>query len=455
MKRTLLSLSLFLSVSLNAEAADLLSVYHDSVNNSPLLSNYLNTILAARQDVPINMGVVLPQVAATANASVNNFHASGVSANYTNTNYGLTATQQLFNYTDFANVAVANYTTKSAEATYVSQKQQFILNVAEAYFNVLTAQYDVQVAQTQYDFLKKTLDQTQAKFSVGLVTYTDVAQARANLDSANATLIQAQNALAISNENLRTYTGKEETNLAIIADPKTLPIDPPSPNDVNYWVKLSEAKNPLLLAQQATQSAALATVHANFGNQLPTLFVQASYQKNYYNNNVPAIVSSTTRTLQKTIELGLTWNIFSSGELMSQTLQAADEYVSQQNTSTNLYRQTASQTTQDFLSVLASIAQIQAYRQSEIAAEASLREFTAKYKVGTATIVDVLNEVQTLSQARFNLAQAMNQYIDSVLSLKTDVGQLSEQDLVRFNQYLQVPSSNQSTPQDTDLYSTG
>jgi outer membrane protein len=441
MKLKSLTYTIFLLslLNVNAHAADLLSVYKDASTGSPQLSTYLNTALATSEGLTENIGTLLPQVTATANISANNFNGYGTNTNYTNANYGVSITQQVFNYSDFANVATAKFQKNSAMATYKSQQQQFILSVAEAYFNVLTAQYNLGLANAQYDFLKKTLDQTQAKFATGIGTYTDVAQARANANTAYATMIENQNNLAIANENLRTFTGKEETNLAGITNDGSFPIIAPEPANLNYWVTLAEAQNPLLLAQVQTENAALATVHANVGNQLPNVFIQANYEKNYYNNGAPTVITQGYNPYeQESIELGVSWTIFAGGELMSRTLQAADQYVSQENTSTNLYRQTDNQTTQDYLSVLASIAQIKAYQQSQVSALASLQEFDAKYKVGTATIVDVLNATQTLYQARFNLAQAMNEYIDNFLSLKADVGTLSEQDLANINQYLKI-----------------
>lgn len=431
---------LLLSMSPFSQAADLLSVYHDAVNNSPILESDLYANMATGEGVPINVGNILPSLTVSANAGYNQIRATGVnSVSYTNSAYTFTATQILFNYNDFANISVAHYNKAAGNATYESQQQQFIQNVAAAYFNVLTAQYDVRLAEAQYKFLKTTLQQTEAKFSVGLGTYTDVAQAKANYDSAYATLIQNQNNLAIINENLRTFTGKIETNLAMVT--KGFPTPSPNPQNVNDWVKIAEQKNPLLVAQRDTENAALANTNAVVGNQLPSVFLQASYNQNFYSSATPSIISSTNHNLDKIAEIGLTWTIFSGGEQMASTLQAADQYVAQENTSTNLYRQTVSQTTQDYLSVMADIAQIKAYQQSVISAESSLKEFDAKYKVGSATIVDVLNEVQTLYQARFNLAQAMNNYVNSDMNLKLDIGALSVTDLQNMNKYLKVPAT--------------
>ena len=123
---------------------------------------------------------------------------------------------------------------------------------------------------------------------------------------------------------------------------------------------------------------------------------------------------------------------------MASSLQAANQYASSQNTELNLFRETTTQARQDFLSVLANISQVAAYKQSVLAAESSLRDYNAKYKVGTATIVDVLNATQTLYQAKSNLANAEYEYITSLLQLKYDAGILNQQDLVSLNKYLQV-----------------
>ena len=418
-------------------AADLLSSYHDAISYSPQLQADLNTSLATAANVPINVGALLPSLSLSANAGVNNIQEVGANGTYNSANYEVTLTQLLFNYNSFANVSVAHYNKLSASATYTSQEQQFILSVATAYFNVLNAEYDVNLAQAQYDFLQKTLVQTKEKFTVGLGTYIDVAEAKAQADEAYATLVQNKNNLVIANENLRVLTGKLETNLATVTE--TFPIAYPAPNNLAYWVTLAQVQNPALLAQKYTESGALASINAAVGNELPNVFLEATYSKNFYNNQ-PSAVSANNQTANATIALGLTWTLFSGGELMSESLQAADQYVSQENTSLNLYRQTKSQTTQDYLSVLASIAQVKAYQQSQIAATSSLKDFDVKYKVGAATIIDILNATTQVYQARFDLAEAMNQYIDNLLTLKLDAGTLSEQDLVALNAHLvEVP----------------
>lgn len=437
MKKRILFFCLF-SLTASLEANDLVGVYNDAAQSSPILKSDWATYEAAHANVPIAVSALLPQVALTGSAEAINTDQPGIVSNttYPTALYSVSVTQPLFNYNQFAGVAQAKESSNAAEATYQSQLQSFVLTLAEDYFNVLEAQDNVSFAQAQLLSLTTTLHQTREKFEAGVATYTDVAQAKANADSAQAQLVQNQEALVNANETLWTLTGKKEDNLAKVKS--DFPYTPPVPDDETTWVHQSLTQNAALLAQQATTSAALASVHQAVGNQLPNVSLVASYGEQFYRESVPLGISASGQISAASIELALTWTVFSGGELMASTLQAANQYASSEDTTENLYRTTQSDAQQDFLSVIANMSQVSAYKQSVIAAQSTLNDYNAKYKVGTATIVDVLNATQTLYQDQSSLAQAEYAYIDSLLQLKFDAGTLNPKDLDYFNQYLQV-----------------
>lgn len=432
-------LASFLSLVHIAFANDLLGVYQDALQNSPLPKEYLASYNKIKEGTPIAVGALLPQVAITANGVYTQTNTANGNYTYPSAGYSLTLTQPLFNYSNYAAVSNAVDNSHSAAATYQSNMQNFMFTVAEDYFNVLLAEDNVNFAQSQINSLKAILDQTKAKFSVGLATYTDVLQAKANYDSAVSTLLSNQNALNNANQALIALTNKPESNLAALKG--NFPFAPPDPDDVDFWVSHSIQNNQALIAQRYTTKAALANVNEIAGAQLPTISLEASYGQDFYREsviNAPPPVSLPPHKLNASVELALNWTIFSGGEQMASSLQAADQYASLQNTELGLYRQTVTQTRQDFLSVLANIAQVQAYILSVQAAQSSLNDDIAKYKVGTSTIVKVLNDTQTLYEAKSNLANAAYQYISSLLQLKLDAGTLNQQDLLSLNQYLQV-----------------
>jgi outer membrane protein len=249
-------------------------------------------------------------------------------------------------------------------------------------------------------------------------------------------LVQNQNILADNNQALRELTGKLETNLAVVKP--DFPFVPPVPNNMQTWVDNALQNNPTLISQHRTTQAALANVNVNVGNQLPTVSFVASYGQTFYRDDVSPFVSPGPYADTTTLALDLSWTLFNGGELISSSLQAANQYAASQNTEMNLYRQTKSNVTNDFLSVVSAQSQVKANQQAVRSAQVTLDSYNEKYKVGTATIVDVLNATQTLYQDKSALAAAEYQYIDAWLQLKYDAGTLSEQDLLALNQYLQV-----------------
>lgn len=432
MRRIVFS-SLFFLVNA-ATANDLLGVYHDAYQSSPLPKEYLATFNSTAEGTPIAAGALLPQVAVTGNGTYTETNTAV--GNYPSAAYALSVTQPLFNYTDYATLAGATDNSSSAAATYQSNMQNFVLTVGTDYFNVLLAEDNVDFAKSEIESLGAVLKQTKEQFSVGLATYTDVLQAKANYDSAISTLVVNENTLNNANQTLITLTGKPEPDLAALK--LDFPFISPDPNNADFWISHAIENNQSLISQRYTTKAALANVNETVGNQLPAVSLVASYGQNFYRDNISSVVAPGPRTLSASVALQLTWTVFSGGEQMATSLQAADQYASSQNVELNLYRNTVTQTKQDYLSVLANVSQVQAYELSVIAAQSTLNDYMAKYKVGTATIVDVLNATQTLYQAKSNLATAAYQYIDSLLQLKLDAGTIGPQDLAYLNQYLQV-----------------
>ncbi len=434
--RSLVLSALFL-ISSGAEAADLVGVYQDATQNSPLLQNYAATRAASGEGRMIALAALLPQVTVSGNGSETHLNQPGLNTTYPSMGYNISLTQPLFNYTNYASLAGAANTSAAAGETYQANLQNFTLTLSTDYFNIILAEENVAFAEAEVNSLKETLNQTQKQFNVGLVPYTNVLQSKANYTSALATLIANQNTLANANQTLRTLTGKLETNLAVLKE--DFPFVPPVPNDINAWVETALQNNPTLIAQHYTTKALLATVNETVGNQLPSVDLVVNYGQSFYRENVAPEVSSDSQFLGWSVALQFNWTVFAGGEQMASSLQAANQYASSQNTELNLYRQTVMQTKQDFLSVRSNIAQVKANQAAVVAAESSLKNYNAEYKVGTATIVDVLNANQTLYQAKSSLATAVNDYLDSFLQLKYDAGNLNPQDLARINQYLQVP----------------
>ena len=431
-----------LCVGVPAHAADLLQVYDQALHSAPSLKSERATGQAGEEALPISFGSLLPQLSVSANAVGAAVRSNPANSNYTATGFSATLTQTIFDANQFANVGAGAHNAGAAKDTFKYQEQQFVLEVAKRYFAVLEAEDNVTFSQAKADFLLRTLDQTREKLNVGLATQTDYLQALSNYDQAVSEVIADRNTLTNSRESLRELTGQITSQLASLKN--GFPFEPPKPTNIDYWVKQALQHNEQLLAARQTADGNLYSAYAAVGNQLPKISLNATYADTDYSANVPSVVSANERSKDLTVGLGLTWNIFSGGAQFATSVQAAHTYAASDATAENTYRDVERQTRSDYRGVLAQIAQVRALQQSVTSARASVLQFEAQYRVGTSTIVGVLNQLQRLFQFKQQLAQAEYQYILSVLSLKLDAGMLSRQELKTLNNWLQVQSQPSS-----------
>ena len=91
---------------------------------------------------------------------------------------------------------------------------------------------------------------------------------------------------------------------------------------------------------------------------------------------------------------------------------------------------------QAFLGVTSGTAQVRALEAALVSTESQLSSTRLGQEVGVRTQVDVLNAQQLLFSARRDLAQSKYNYILSLLRLEAAIGELTEDDLVAVNQWL-------------------
>ena len=450
MKKYVISLMLTCSAT-PVWAADLIDVYQQAAQSDPVYQAAVSTRLSHREALPQSIAGLLPNLSGTANTTGNRVGTSNAktlrslegTSNYNSKGYTLTLTQPLLNFANWAQVSQANYTAKQADASLAAAAQDLIIRVAQAYFNVLYAQDNLQYVQAEKTAYAKQLDQIKARYSVGLDAITSVYNAQASYDSTVAQEIAAQNTLHDNQETLRQLTGQTYPSLANLKI--ELPLLTPQPNDVEQWVNTATQHNSQLIASTYSMEAARQNIKANFGNHLPTLNAVSSYGRTS-NNGLQSINQDT-----RTIGLQLSVPIFSGGLTSSRVRQAQDDFQTASANRENQYRQTMVTTRQKFNDVLAGISKIEADRQATLSAQSSLDSTQESFKVGTRTIVDVLNAEQALYQTKSNYSQDEYTYLLNTLLLKQASGTLRPSDLAEINNWLHGVDKRNQTLVSTQL----
>jgi outer membrane protein len=444
-KRAVLAGLLAASVSTVAMATDLMDVYNDALKSDPTYLGAKTTYLSALQDIKVGYAVLLPQVSATGGTYGSGFLSHTKNSGSVPTEgtvdqqgygFALNISQAIFNYSAFMALSQAKLSVKQAASVFFAAEQDLMVRVADAYFAILEDQDVVRYAASNVLANKQTLDQATQQYKVGLKTQTDVYAAKAAYSSAVAEQIAAQTTLQNDEENLQAITGGHTyTNLSKLSD--RFPLAKPSPAQMSPWVKVAADHNWALRAAHYAAQASKKGIDVQFGAHLPTLDLNASYSDNYSRGY------SDTDELKgnshiNTAVVGLTLNvpIFSGGYVNTLTKQAEFDYQTAVNNMELQYRTVINNTSQAYLGVISGISQINADQSSVRSNESALKGLQAGYRVGTQTLVDVLNQQKLLLQAQQSYTTDRYKYVSDLISLKSSAGILSASDLVAINDWL-------------------
>ncbi len=416
---------------------NLVKIYQQALDNSPQYKADQYTMRSSTMQQGIALGKLLPNLGLNAGANMSRVDQTAQSGSYRNYTTGITLTQSLFNYSTYQAYQAAKQSAYGAEETYSAQKQQFTLDVATAYFNVLNAKEQVVFLEAKLKAVESALQQSKLKLKVGMSTDVDVKIAEANYYSVLASLKAAENDLQSAYYALYRYTGVENKNLADLQD--KVNFTNPKPNNIDEWITKAQASNPNLKSQIYTQNAAEKTWLAAVGSFLPNVSLTANYS---VNDNAGSAFAADAAGLplgnysNGYIGLTFTWNILNGGSDYAARKQAAFNYQAAEFTTLNQQRTIKQNVETDFYNVVSDVKQIEALRQSVIAGEAAYEQYQARYKVGSSTITEVLDQLQKLYESMSLLATAKYKYITDVLQLKLDAGTLSEKDIQLFNSWL-------------------
>ena len=439
--RRLIVGALSFSVPAMAGANGLLDAYHLAQQQDQTFQEALHQRDASIEARPQAWSVLLPQVTGQGTIQRDRLHVLESGGSQTSTTsptptqattwygsrtYSLSLTQVIFDWSAFQTVAQSDKQVAEAQATYRSAEQSLITRTAAAYFAVLSAQDTLRADLDAQTSFKQQLEQAQKKFDVGLAAITDVRNAQASYDTATALVISDRTAMDNAKRALSTIIGQP---VDAIADLQTdIPLVAPNPAIPGDWSKAAGQDNPDLMSAFYAAEVARKQVSIYRGKYLPTAGLSGGL------NRADSHSKFGSDTLDDSIALTLTWNIFQGGLVTSQVRQSVATY-EQTQAQYELERRTVGQNTlNDYEGVTSGIAGVKANKQAVISNQTSLDATLVGLRVGTRTEIDVLNARQLLAAAQKSYYQSRYAYLNSFLSLKQDAGRLGENDLAEIDQ---------------------
>ncbi len=406
--------------------AKIWDLYLSSKVNDPALGRTEARVTGSKADSDVLMSGLMPHVDSSAGVkqisqSFVNYTPTDTTFDYTALNYNITARMTLLNVPTIYSLSAADAGLKVEQAGVTAAQQNLIVKFIDAYFSLLKAQTDKQIAAGEINRLKQVLNQSQAFLKAGTGDIIAVYEAQSRLDGAKADLTRSESSLRLAEQKLSTIVGKPVTSVE-----NYLPQQPagPSPDDLDWWVATMEKEQPVLkqaregLTQISEQRKAVKSEY------LPVLQASGGYDVNRGTSLLP-----TAETRQWFVGASIYLPLYSGGETAAKVRRAVASEEERRHIFDETMDQQRENVKQAFFNLRYNISFIRALEQRKASAEIQLAAVSKGRTIGTRNAIDVLNAEQAYSLALRDYKYALYDNIIKMVQLKSAAGILSEDDV--------------------------
>jgi outer membrane protein TolC len=309
-----------------------------------------------------------------------------------------------------------------ADSLYRRTELTLVRSVQTAFLTLLKSRANVKSNQDSVARLDSQLKVTRAFYDVGLRPRLDVLQAESDLASAEAALLSAQNSV--------------DTQLAQLNSLLNIPLE----QNVDYLGELSQSPFKMTLQQAldesykerpdiaiAVKSVEMAEKDATIALSpaLPQVSADYDYIRQGDTWGLRENISSSSSTAffeRHQFQLTFTWKAWDWGNTYFTYRQANDNVKRLQADLANLRLSVGAEVKTQFLNIQDAAKRIGVAKTGLAAAKEGYRMALARYQAQVGTNTDVLIAQATLTNAEFQLTQALTDYQIAISNLYYSIG---------------------------------
>jgi len=430
-------INLYFIANATVYAVDLIEVYNIAVKNDPKLLASEVKHKAIMQEYPIARSYLLPNLKFSAKSqrtreSIDGavYGRSSSTTQFTTDEYSINLKQPLYRRDLFSLLEKSEYQIAKSLAERESARQDLIIRVAEAYFDILDSLDNINYVKSEKAAIKSQMNESKKRLEVGLIAITDYAEAQASYDLSETQYIEAKNLSDISKESLYVLTGKQFKKFSSLD--KNIKAKDPDPNNIKAWEDFAIKQNLDLVAYKRAQDIATTNIKYERSKHFPTLDIYGTVKETDKGGGSSGAFESNNDYIG--IELNIP--IFIGGNTYFNSKKAS--YLEEQARYDVLQkkREVIRDARKSFLNLKSSISKVNASKKALESNELSVEYNQAGFEVGTRSTTDVLLALKDLYKAKKNFSKSKYEYLLSKLRLKQSIGTLSIDDIKVVNSWL-------------------
>jgi len=292
--------------------------------------------------------------------------------------------------------------------------QRLLLEVARSFYSVLQLQESLLNERSSRDLAQRMLDAQRSLRAQGRIRVSDVLSSEAQLARAEADLVAIQDQLEQAREQLRFLTGMEgDPTLA-----EEAPIFPDEMEGLDRLLPEAERRSDVLALREGVRVAKAQRLAA-VGGFGPSLSAQGDYTLQRQGGKL-GDAPRWSATLNASLP------IFSGGQTAGRVREAKSVVRQAELQARQGLRSAQEEIRQAFAAYHNAKTQDAAYQKALLAAEKSHRAQEADYRMSLTNIVQYLQSLNELEQARLNAARSRYQWRLQRVALAVATGKWPE-----------------------------
>jgi len=321
-----------------------------------------------------------------------------------------------------ASFKAAKENVKAKRAELSALEQQTLYDAVVAYTDVVEKQAVLALNQKNVDVLTQQLSATKARFDVGMLTITDVAQATSRLATAQSSERQSIGDLEVAKATFKRVIGYDAP--AKIDMP---PVPVAIPSDMVQANEIAKSNSPILEAAKRSEKAAENNIYVNGAAILPSVTLQGTMSRS--DGVSSGFTGALSHISSDAVKLNVSIPIYQSGAEWSR-LRAARNVAQQAKFNTmDTHEAVVESVATAWESFKTAQAIIISNESAVNAAETALDGVRKENEFGVRTVLDVLDAEQESFTAKVELIKAQRAEKIMAYRLIATVGKLTSVEL--------------------------
>lgn len=307
----------------------------------------------------------------------------------------------------------------SSDYALLFSKRDLIFQVKQAYFDLLKAKMLLEVQQEVVKRSEQQLKIAQSRFELGSASKSDFLKAKVQLGNDELQLVKDENAVQVTKSKLNAVMGQDVDYAFEVQEELGQ-----TPVSLTYQecLKLTYKNHPLIRQSESDIDAAVSGIRVARAGYLPTVSIGG--RRDWSGSAIREVSLSNIRHNRYSWGVGLTvsFNLFEGFQTQNAYLNARNQAKAAKEKLEQTKSTAALEVKQAYLDIEMYSKSILVTQQTVQSAEEDLNLVQEKYRLGAASILELLDAQVSFQTAKSNDVQALFNYNLAVAALEKAIG---------------------------------